>query len=132
MFQSASNILSLLLIVATTLVGITPAVGVCESKRGAKQCCGRCQANPSEASSTCCSKSAKPQACQCSVEQERPATPQERRTSDERNNARRAECMAVVLPSGDDQPPAPAIEDAALLSSQPESRRQAVLCRWLT
>lgn len=132
MFRPVTNILSLVLIVATTLAGVTPAIGVCESTHGSKQCCGHCQATLSEARSTCCSKSAEPQACQCSVDQERPATPQERRTSDERTEARHAKCMVTVLHVGDDQSPTPAIEDATLLSSQPKSRRQAVLCRWLT
>jgi len=134
MFRPASKILSLVLIAATTLMGVAPATGTCEStgrERGSKHCCGHCGATSSEARPTCCSKSAQPQACQCSVDGERPAAPQERRSSDEQNDARRAEFVAAVLFVGDNEPPVQAIEDATLLSSQPTLRRQAVLCRWL-
>jgi hypothetical protein len=134
MFRPASKILSLVLIAATTLVGVAPGTSACDAtgrERASKHCCGVCCAKLSEARHSCCSKSLQSQACQCSVDQERPATPRERRSSDERNDVRRAEFVADVLFVDGDERPARAIQDATLLSSQPTLRRQAVLCRWL-
>jgi len=131
MFRHQSNILSLVLITATTCVGVVPTTEVCNSAQEVKRCCGNCGANQSEVSSTCCSKSAEPQACTCLVDQERPATPQERRNPDERENTRRAKCVVTPTPVGDfHSPPQSAEEDKRLLS-QSQPRGQAVLCRWL-
>ena len=132
MFRPQRNVFSLVLIAATACGSVVPANDVCNSTHEAKRCCGHCGADQSEARSTCCSKSAEPQACKCSVDQERPATPQERRNPDERENTRRAECAVTVTPVGDDHSPPQSVEDSALLSSQSQPRRQAVLCRWLT
>lgn len=132
MFWPQSNILSLVLITAIACGGVVPANEVCNSTQEVKRCCGHCGANQSEARSTCCSKSTEPQACKCSVDQERPATPQERRNPDERENTRRAECVVTVTPVGNNHSLPQSIEDGVLLSSQSQPRRQALLCRWLT
>jgi hypothetical protein len=134
MFRPASKIFSLVLIAATTLVGAVPVTGACDAtgrERGSKHCCGVCCAELSEARHSCCSKSLQSQICQCSVDQGRPATPGERRTSDERNEARRIQCVAAVLFVDGDEQPAHAVQDASLRSSPPTLRRQAVLCHWL-
>ena len=134
MFRFAITTLLLALVVATPCVGAVPATGACAAmghERGSGQCCGICCEKLSEARRTCCSKSVKPQSCQCSVDRERPAVPQERRSSDERNDSRRAESVAAVLFVRDEEPPVQAIGDVSLLSSQPSLRRQAILCRWL-
>lgn len=134
MFRFAITTLLLALVAATSFVGAVPATSVCAAtgqECGSGQCCGVCCEKLSEARRTCCSKPVKPQNCQCSVNRERPAVPQERRPSDERNDARRAESVAAVLFVHDDEPPVQAIGNASLLSSQPSLRRQAIFCRWL-
>lgn len=128
------KLLSLILIAATTYTSVVPAFGICTAascEHGAKTCCGACCAKTSAPGRSCCSKSERPRACHCSVDEKRPAVPQERRTSDERNDARRTECVVSVLFVGDDVRLARAFEDASLLSSRPALRRQSILCRWL-
>lgn len=126
---------SLVLIAATALLGIVPAVGACESgvaKCSSNRCCGNFCARATEATHACCRASAKPQTCRCSVDEERPAVPCERQSRDERNDARRVEVAMAVLFVLKDEVWTSTTEDAALFSSLPATRRQAVLCRWLT
>ena len=133
MFRFVITTSLLALVAASSFVGVVPATSACAAmghECGSGQCCGVCCEKLSEARRTCCSKSVKPQSCQCSVNRERPAAPQERRPCDERDDARRAEWMAVLVVR-DDEPPVQAIGNASLLSSQPSLRRQAILCRWL-
>jgi len=138
MFRPARKLLSFVLIAAMAFVGVAPAAGACEAKGregGSKPCCGTCCgaccARSSEATQACCAKPRQPVVCRCSADNERPAAPAERRSSDERDNVRLAGCLMVVLFVADREPRRPLIEDAALLSSPPTSCRQAVLCRWL-
>ena len=150
MFRPATNIfVTLVLLVAMALAGVVPASGACNetgNQCGSKQCCGACCTKSSEPTNSCCSTSTqvpstrvpstqvpstRARVCHCSVENERPATPPERRGSDERNDARRAERMASVIFVSDDESRVRFIEDATLSSILSASHRQAVLCRWL-
>ncbi len=131
MFRPARQLLSIALIAATAFVAVVPASGACAAKvhdRGAKQCC--C-ATSSMASRTCCSQDVPASTCRCSVDHERPAVPQEQRSSDERDGARRADCVLSVALIADDRPTTLLIEDAAHLSPLPTLRHLAALCRWL-
>lgn len=121
--------ISLLLIVAMTVLAIAPAVGVCETKAGSKKCCGHCVGESGPAS--CCSKAPLQARCRCSVGQERPAPPQERRTSDERLEARRVVCLVTVLFGDNEVLHAQGRHDATLLPGQLHLSRQVLLCRWL-
>lgn len=135
MIRRTNKLVSLALVAAMSFLGIVPVTSACETTFygcDSKQCCGACCTWLSAASSACCSSSAERQACQCSVDRERPAAPPERRNADERNDARRAECLAVVPFVACDESRTEPIEGASLLSSLPTSRRQAVLCRWTT
>ena len=129
MFRLARTILSLLLIAATALVSVAPEAGACGAMgrgRESKRCC--CAGGSSAA---CCTASAPRAGCQCAVDQERPATPPQRQTSDDRNDARQIECVAILPFADKDEHTADAAQDVSLLSSQPALRRQAILCRWL-
>jgi hypothetical protein len=134
MFRISIKPLTLVLIAAMSLAGVVPASGTCEvtgRERGAKQCCGVCCTPATPASHSCCAKTVQTQACQCTVEQERPTAPQEPRTSGEQTQVRLVKCLATVLFVADEQSPIQAIEDASLQSRTPKLRRQTLLCRWL-
>jgi len=134
MFPPASQLLSIVLIAATAFGAVVPARSTCAVKvhdRGSKQCCGACCATSSMASRTCCSEPVPASTCRCSVDHERPAAPQEQRSSGERDGARRADCVLSIAVIADDRPTALPIEDAFHLSSLPTLRHLAALCRWL-
>jgi hypothetical protein len=134
MIRPARKIVTLVLIATTALTGVVPAIGVCGTitcERGSKQRCGGCCGKSSESANACCSKPAQPLVCHCSVDEERPAAPQERRSSDERDAARRVVCLLAVVLVADERPSTQPIVDVTFFSSLPSLRRQAVLCRWL-
>ena len=133
MFQFAPNVLSLLLIVATTCMGMAPAGAPCvaaDREPPSKSCCGLCCATESAASRTCCARSEELNVCTCLADEERPATPRERRGSDERD-ARRAEWMATATVIHVTGPQIRVIQDGLAFSFLSYARHQAVLCRWL-
>jgi hypothetical protein len=136
MFRFAANpFVSFALIAATAFAGVVPVVGACTAKEiqcGAEQCCNTCCTGPDVSAQTCCSKVIQSHGCRCSVENERPATPQERRTSDERNNVRLVQSVVAAVFVADDESRLQLTDDATLYPFLPTSRRQAVLCRWLT
>ena len=133
MFQFAPNVLSLLLIVATTCMGMAPAGAPCaaaDREPPSKSCCGLCCATDSAASRTCCARSEELNVCTCLADEERPATPRERRGSDERD-ARRAEWMATAAVIDVAESHIRVTQDGPVFSSLFHARHQAVLCRWL-
>jgi hypothetical protein len=135
MFPPAiSCILSLALMVATALTGVVHNFGACEvvgAQCGSSQCCGGCSVKTRESKHACCSTPKHSQACRCSAENGRPAAPDERRPSDERDDIRRAESAMAILFVFNDEVRTLLIEDATLFSSLSATRRQAVLCCWL-
>ena len=136
MFHSVKPpVISFVLVVATILAGVVPVAGACEMSSvqcGVKQCRRACCTKTIEPADLCCSTFSQLQACRCSVENQRPATPQERRTSDERDASRRAGGTLAVIFVGDDEILTLPIKDGPLFSSLPATRRQAILCLWLS
>ena len=126
--------LSLTLFAAMALSSVVPQMRVCagtEINGTSKQCCGACDISDEQVDS-CCSSVKLHRVCRCSVENQRPAAPrQERRPSDQRDDARRAEGTATVIFVGHDEFLERFAEDATLFSGLPTSGLQAVLCRWL-
>ena len=131
---STRSYLSLTLLAAMALSSVAAQTRACGGQKidgTSKQCCGACCVSD-ELVDSCCSTARRPRVCRCSVENQRPATPrQERRPSDQRDDARRTESTATVIFVGHDESPERFAEDATLFSGLPTSRLQAVLCRWL-
>ena len=130
MFRSTHKILTLILMAATSLLGVVPAIGTCHMagrEGGSKSCCEK----RNQVKFTCCSPFTQVHTCQCSVDPERPTPPHERPPTDERLNALRVEAVESDLVVGDNKLRSPSLEDASLHSSLPHSRWQAILGHWL-
>ncbi len=141
MLRSPQNsLVSVVLIAAMAFVSLVSAAGVCEAKGakcGSRQCRSACCTPSDKAALPCCSAPKISHPCRCSVENERPATPEERQNSgqrngNEQNDARRAENLAIAAFVGDGESLLQSTADAPLFSFLPTLQRQAVLCRWLT
>ena len=135
MFRFAMNRVILIMLMATSaFAGLRPPIATCATmcnRRGSDTCCGCCdQKRDSQAS--CCAKASTARACRCSVDDERPTVPRERRNSDGREECRFAETASVVVSVSDDSLRTRSSVDASLLLSLPSPCGQAVLCRWLT
>ena len=134
MIRRTKRSLSLVLIATMSFMDIVLVTGACEASRCAlasAPCCGACCTHAGCANQACCSESAEPSACQCSVDQKRPAAPPERSGGDEQKVGRRLVCEVATCFLPNDAPRLWTAQDASLLSSLPASRRQADLCRWL-
>jgi len=121
------------LLVTIALASVVPAEGACDVKGGqcgSKQCCGACCTEADAAEKSCCEAATPSRVCRCSAENDRPATPLERRSSGERENARLGESLAAAIFVDDDNQ-TQRTEDVSLFSFLPSPCRQAVLCRWL-
>lgn len=120
------------LIVAMSLMSIVPATGACEVIGKGCESEQDCCMGLDEVVQTCCSTSIYSVTCNCSVEQERPTTPLEQRTSDERDTSRLVASVLVASDVCDHSSQIQSTKDSALFYCLSSSHSQAVLCRWLT
>ncbi|MEZ5940242.1 MAG: hypothetical protein R3C18_02545 [Planctomycetaceae bacterium] len=135
MFPSLSRLCSLLLIAATLVTSVVPAVSHCAAQDFCREktaaCC--CCARAVKSSHSCCTESAEEHICRCTVDQERPAVPQEQRNSNERFEVRISICAVSDVPSLDDGQNVRRSSDAPYAClSHSTLRHLAVLCRWQT
>jgi len=86
MFKPCRKLFVLPLMLALLFASTVPAVGSCKTKADCRakgvSCC--CCTNAVTSSHPCCTKSAQAHVCRCSVNDGPPATPVQRRSSDER------------------------------------------------
>jgi hypothetical protein len=126
---------SAVLIAAIAIAGFGPAVGTCEATDGAcgtKSCHTACCISPDKPVRACCSAPATTRVCRCSVENQRPATPSEKRAPEKRDDSIRGVYGAMAFDVRVAEPQARSTVDASLSSSLTTPHQQAVLCRWLT
>ena len=124
---------SVLLTLATLLAGVVPVDGRClESRNGTQaDCC--CCTQPAKGSRACCQNPASTVTCSCSVGQERPAVPRERRSANEQVDVRVVQWVTSVMPTADVRHRRPDFATASTISlSSSTLRHLAVLCRWQT
>jgi hypothetical protein len=124
---SIHSLISCVLMAATLLGGIVPLVQA-GSHCGIETCC----CLPSiEAEYSCCSQPSHQLQCQCLVEKDLPAAPDENRRSHERESSRRAAALVVTYAVCMKQSKADATFDTLPFSFWPILRQQEILCRWL-
>lgn len=116
-----------MLVAATLLGGVVPSAQAGHGCDAETCCC-----SPSlEAEQSCCSETSEQLRCRCSVEKELPVTPDENRTSQEREVSRFAATQVVTYDVCMQQMHSGAVSDTPQLSFQPILRQQEILCSWL-
>ena len=136
MYSFATKPLIILLLVAATAIsGLAPAVSGCDVSRASQvgtDCCGECQSVAIDATVGCCAKPRPQSECRCACNEQPPPCPAKRQGPDERKEVRYTETterphsrvFSLHTLSGSKE-----VSESLVLTPR---GRQAVLCRWLT
>ena len=128
MFQTLiQSLISWMLVAATLLRGVVPSAQA--SHRCSTEAC--CCSPSMDAEQSCCSETSHQLRCRCSVEQELPVTPDENRSSQEREVSRLAATQVVTYVVCTQQLQSGTAFDTPQFSFQPTLHQQEILCSWL-